>query len=264
MGPTQTQVASSLQALGFDDPATLALFEQISQAIGVPIDNTVTEFANNQALMLSTITTKNYGKAGYYTAWALAFQLGDDLIIDPTTGNDVYAVIDASKKIITQAAFEELVQGENDQLFLKIAKTDPVSGLLVPLLGTELAEFQPYFETCELPGIAVTIVNNSPNILAFNANVTFYKTYNLTTLQTNLLAALNSFLATFEFNGEFFNGDLADYVKANVPGVRDFFIYGTTLDGVAFSGDSTLPSGYFNYLPQILSNIATAFNYIPV
>lgn len=264
MGPTQTQVASSLQALGFDDPATLALFEQISQGIGVPIDNTILEFSNNQALFLQTITQKNYGKSGYYEGWAKAFQLGDDLIIDPTTGNDIYAVIDASKQIITQAAFEELVQGQNVQLFLKIAKTDPVSGLLVPLLGTELAEFQPYFQTAELPGIAVSIVNNAANVLAFNANVTFYKTYNLTTLQTKLLAALNSFLSTFQFNGEFFNGDLSDYVKANVPGVRDFFIYGTTLDGIGFSGDTLLSSGYFNYLPQILSNIATAFNYIPV
>ena len=261
---TETTIAAYLQNLGFDDPATLALFDVVGRGIGIPIDNTLTEFSNNQAAILSTITQKNYGKAGYYEAAAKAFQLGDDLIVDPATGDNVYAVIDASKQIITQAAFEELAQGQNVQLFLKIAKTDSVSGLLVPLAGDELAEFTPYFTTFQLPGLRVTIINNTANILGFNGNLTYYKTYNLNTLQANLLAALTGFQQNFAFDGEFFNGDLSDYVKQTVPGVRDFFLSGTTLDGVAFSGATILGSGYFNYLPAILANIATYFTYTPI
>jgi hypothetical protein len=260
---TETTIASNLQALGFDDPATLALFSKVSQALGIPIDNTITEFANNQNAILQLLTDKNYGKDQYYENGAKAFQLGDDLLVDPVTGNNYYAVIDPTKQIITQAAFEELINGQNVKNYLKIAKTDPVSGLLVPLDGNELAQFNSYFLTLQIPGVPVTIINNAANILAFLGVMTYYKTYNLNNLQTAFAAALKSFLTTFAFNGEFFNGDLEDYIKANVPGCRNFFISGTTLDGAPFNGSTLLGSGYFNYLPAILANIATYFTYTP-
>lgn len=260
---TETTIASNLQALGFDDPATLALFEKVAQALGIPIDNTLTEFTNNQNAMLALVSDKNYGRDNYYVSAAKAFQLGDDLIVDPTTGNNVYAVIDPSKQIITQAAFEELGVGANVQLFLKIAKTDTSTGLLIPLAGDELAEFNSYFTTFQIPGLKVTVVNNAANILAFNGVATYYKTYNLTTLQANFAVALTGFQTTFNFDGEFFNGDLEDYVKANTPGLRNFFISGTTLDGAAFNGSTLLGSGYFNYLAAILANVATYFTWNP-
>lgn len=242
-------------ALGFDDPATLSLFNKVGQALGIPIDNTMTEFTNNKNSLISIISDKNFGRDQYYTSAAKAFQLGDDLIIDPTTGKNVYAVIDASKQIVTQAAFEELVNGNDVQLFLKIAKKDFVSGLLVPLDGTEFPEFAAYYATFEVPGLPISIINKTANILSFNAIATFFKTYNLSTLQANLAAAMNLFRDTFEFDGEFFNGDLQDYLKQNIPGMRDFFITNTTLDGTAFAGSTLLGSGYFNYLSTILAQI---------
>lgn len=260
---TEDQISSSLQALGFDDPATLALFEKVAQAIGIPIDNTLQEFVNNQNAMLSTVTTKNYGKDNYYTSGAKAFQLGDDLVVDPLTGNNYYAVIDPAKQIVTQAAFSELGAGANVQCYLKIAKKDAPTGLLVPLDGNELAAFTSYFLTLEIPGIKITIVNKPANILAFNGVMTYYKTYNLTNLQTTFATVLAAFRDTFDFDGEFFNGDLEDYVKANVPGCRNFFISGTTLDGTAFNGSTLLGAGYFNYLSTILANITTYFTYTP-
>lgn len=259
---TQDTIAANLQALDFDDPATLALFEQIAQALGVPIDNTLTEFINNQNQMLATVTDKNYGHDQYYEDSAKAFQLGDDLLVD-ANGNFYYETIDPTKQIVTQAAFEELVSGQNVQCYLKIAKTDPVTGLLVPLAGDELAEFQSYFLEYEIPDVPITIINAAANILAFFGNLTYYKTYNLTTLQANFLAALQSFLTQFAFDGEFFNGDLETYIKTTVPGVRNFFISGTTLDGVAFSGSTLLGSGYFNYLAALLANISNYITFTP-
>lgn len=252
---TEDQITSNLMALGFDDPATLALFNKVGQGLGIPIDNTLQEFANNKAAILALISDKNFARDQYYTDAAKAFQLGDDLIVDPATGNNVYAVIDPSKQIITQAAFEEQVTGANSQLFLKIAKKDPVSGLLVPLDGTEFPEFESYFGTFEVPGLPISIINKAANILSFNTTVTYYKTYNLSTLQNNIALQLNAFRDTFAFDGEFFNGDLQDYQKQNVPGMRDFYITGTTLDGKIFSGSTLLGSGYFNYLATILTQI---------
>lgn len=252
---TEDQITSNLAALGFDDPATLALWTKVGQALGIPIDNTLTEFTNNQNALTAIVSNKNFGKDQYYTGAAKAFQLGDNLIVDPTTGKNVYAVIDPSKQIVTQAAFEELENGNDVQLFLKIAKLDPVSALLVPLNGVEFPEFSAYFATFEIPGLPVSLINTAANILSFQAIATYYKTYNLTTLQTTLAAQLNVFRDTFAFDGEFFNGDLEDFIKQNVPGMRNFFISGTTLDGTGFSGSTLLGSGYFNYIATILAQI---------
>jgi hypothetical protein len=264
MPTTEQTISSNLIALGFTNPSATALYNKIAQAVGQPVDNTLTEFNNTMNSILNLISTKNYGKDLYYTTIAKAFQLGDDLIVDPVTQNDVYAVIDPSKQIVTQAAFEEIINGNSSQLFLKIAKLDVPSGLLVPLANDEYAAFVSYFTTFELPGLPVAVINAPANILAFNATATFFKTYNLTTLQTNLLNALVAFRNTFEFNGLFFNGDLSDYLKQNVPGLRDFYLFNTTIDGAAFSGEISLDSGYFNYLAAILAAITNNITFNPI
>lgn len=255
MASTIQTIQANLQAMGFDNTSNTALYNMIAVSVGEVVDNTITEMSNSENNILSIINLQRYGKTGYYTSTALAFQYGDDLIIDPDTGNFIYAVIDPTKQIVVQAAFEEITTGSNSELFLKIAALDALSGLLVQLTGPQLAAFTTYFLNFEIPGLPVSIINNPANILSFNAVATFYATYDLTNLQTNLANALNNFRDTFEFNGEFFAGDLQDYIKQNVPGMRDFFISATTIDGTAFQGSVTLDSGYFNYIATILANI---------
>jgi hypothetical protein len=60
---------------------------------------------------------------------------------------------------------------------------------------------------------------------------------------------------SFAFNGTFYVTDLADYIKANVAGVRDFYIGQTQIDGVPFTGSTILTAGYFNY------NTSNVINY---
>lgn len=260
MTTTEQQISAALIALGFNNPSNVAIFEKIAQAIGVPIDNTITEINNSQGAILNIITTQRYGKSGYYTAAALAFQYGDNLIVNPVTFQNFYAVIDPTKQIINQAAFEEIVTEENSQLFLKVATLNTLTGLLVPLSTAQYAAFINYFVNFEIPGLPVSIISSPANILSFSAAATYYATYDLPTLQAAVLASLTSFRNSFEFNGEFFAGDLQDYIKQNVPGVRDFFIANTLIDGVAFSGSTILNSGYFDYITNIINNIT----YIPV
>lgn len=260
MGNTATTIASNLTALGFDNPSAAALYNKIATALGITIDQTIQEMTNSENNILSIINSQRYGKPGYYTSTALAFQYGDDLVTDPITLDLIYATIDASKQIINQAAFEEIVQGTSSQLFLKVATLDPVSGLLTNLNAPQYSAFSAYFTNFELPGLPVSIISNPANILNFNATATFYSTYNQATLATNVQNALISFRNSFLFNGEFFNGDLSDYVKQQVPGMRDFFITTTSIDGLAFNGSISLAAGYFNYIANIFNQIT----YIPV
>lgn len=264
MGATTDQIKANLVALGFDNPSATALYNKIAQALGITVDNTIQELTNNENLITATISSKNYGKAGYYVAKALAFQYGDNLVTDPTTLDLIYAVINPSNQIVKQAAFEELVNGNNVQLFMKVAGVDGPTGNLLPLTTPQLSAFTSYFSNFQLPGLPISVVSLPANILAFNGTLTYLKTYDLTGLQTALVAALTAFRQSFVFDGVFYAGDLEDYIKANVPGVRDFFLYNSVLDATAFQGSISLPAGYFNYSDAINSNIATAFTYNPV
>lgn len=245
------QIKANLAALSFDNPSDEAIYNKIAQAIGLPIDNTITELTNSENRILALITDKNYGKNLYYVTSALAFQYGDDLIVDPVTKNDVYAVIDTSKQIISQAAFQDI----DGELFLKVAKTNGVSGDLEALNPDEYSAFSDYFLNFEIPGLPVSIISATANILSFNLDVTYQKTYNLTNLQSNLLAALSTFRRSFIFNGTFYTQDQEDFVKNNVPGIRSAFMFNTGIDGSAFGGEATLSAGYFNYIAGFETNI---------
>jgi hypothetical protein len=253
---TQDTIKANLISLGFDNASTSALYNKVAEAVGVTVDTTITEIGNSENRIFNIINTQRYGKSGYYTSKALAFQYGDDLIVDPVTLDFVYAVIDSTKQIISQAAFEEFTTGNSSLLYLKIAALNATTGLLQPLTTPQFSAFQNYYVNFEIPGLPVTLINSPGNILFFNATATYYATYDLPTLQTNLINALNAFRNSFAFNGEFFAGDLQAYIKSNVPGIRDFFIYNTTIDGAPFAGSQNLASGYFNYIDNIQNNIA--------
>lgn len=253
---TQDQIISNLIALGFNNPSQAAIYNKIAEACGLVIDATITEISNSETNIFNIINTQRYGKSGYYTGKALAFQYGDNLIPDPVTLDYVYAIIDPTKQIVKQAAFEDI----SSQLFLKIATLNNTTGLLEPLTTPQYDAFVNYFTVFEIPGLPVTILNLPGNILYFNATATYFATYDLPTLQANLINALNNFRSSFTFNGTFYDGDLEQYIKTNVPGIRDFFINNTLIDSDAFSGSISLKSGYFNYV----NNISSLITYTPV
>lgn len=246
MGATTDQINANLATLGLSNPSQLALLNKIAQGLGIVVDNTIQEFSNSENRILASMSSKNYGKAGYYTGIALAFQYGDNLVTDPTTLDLVYAVINPQNQIINQAAFEEIVTGSNSQLFLKVATIDPLTGNLMPLSAPQLAAFISYYSNFQLPGLPISIISLPPNVLNFVGTVTYLKTYDLSTLQTAIQTALNTFKQAFPFDGVFYVGDLETQIRL-VPGVRDFFVTGTTIDGAGFSGNTALQAGYFNY-----------------
>lgn len=260
MSATTDQIQANLIAMGFDNPSALALYNKIAEGIGLVIDNTITEMANSENNILVIISTQRYGKSGYYTAIALAFQYGDDLAINPVTLELFYPVIDPAAKIVNQAAFEEIISGSSSLLFLKIATLNTLTNQLQALSPDQLAAFENYFVNFELPGLVVTIISADPNQLGFQSTATVFATYDLSTLKTNLSNALIAFRNSFEFDGEFFAGDLQDYIKANVPGMRDFYIYNTIIDTTPFQGSKSLSSGYFDYVANILDLIT----YVPI
>lgn len=261
---TIDQINANLAVFDFDSESAVSITNKIADAIAPIIDNTITEINNSETIITNLLISQyGYGKSLYYTANALTFQYGDNLIvntqINPVTGapylNLIYAVVDTTKQIIKQAAFDSVTAGNATQLFLKIATIDSLSGLLIPLTTLQLNAFTNYMLNFEIPGLPLNIINLDGNILNFSSTCTYFAAYDLPTLQTGVSSALTTFQDNFMFNGQFFAGDMQDYVKSQVPGVRDFYVYNTTLDGVPFAGNQSLPAGYFNYATNILDEI---------
>ena len=240
------------------NPSQLSLFYKIARAVAISIDVTDAEIENTKAIIDNIIGTQRYGRSGYYTSNALAFQYGDNLIVDPYTLDLVYATIDPDKQIIKQAAFDVAISGGAQILTLKVAKLDPDTNTLVKLTPTEKTAFDGYFLSYEIPGLPVTKVSNDANIFGFNALVSYYSTYDYNTIVTSVIAALYAFRDDYTFDGVLYVNDLEIYIKNNVPGVRNVSLSNTEIDSVAFAGSQKLSSGYFNYIANIENNISYA------
>lgn len=223
-----------------------AMFTKLAEAIAQVLDTNIAEQANTQTIITDIVSQQSYGHTKYYTDAALAYQDGDNLSVD-TFGNFYYATIDVTKKIITQAAFIENTVGTTVNLVLKVATTDSTTGLLTALTPTQLADFTSYFNNFEILGLPVTIVSITGNTLAFNANIVYNKTFNLSTIQSNVAAALLNFQKLYPFNGIFHNYDLESYLVNNVPGITSVYLSNTTIDSVIFAGETALLAGYFNF-----------------
>ena len=264
MATSAETILANLQALGFTNVSVTSIEGIIAIAIGQVDDIIILEIQNSESTISNLlIGSQGYGKSAYYTDQALLFQYGDDLVINtainPVTGlpyeNLIYPVLDTTKQIIKQAAFQASVSGGSLVLFLKVA-TDIVSGTgLSALSNVQLAAFQSYMLNFEIVGIPLNIISLPGDLLFFTSVATYISSFDLPTLQTNLTAALNSFLTGFQFNGEFYVTDLQQYIMANVPGMRSFFVNNTELNGVGFIDFINLNSGYFNYDPVVFSSI---------
>ncbi len=224
-----------------------ARWHKLAEALSINIDTTLDEFTNTENIINQNIAANNYGKAGYYTAAALSYEDGVDMVVDPMTQNWVYDPVDISKQTIAQAAFDA------SSMALKVSYVDPATGLLAKLPADVLLRFKAYMTEAgsggiEIPGLPITIVSIDPNILnAGSFTVTYFGSYSLTNVQANVAQALIDFRDSFAYNGILYLNDIEQYIKDNVPGIRDVTILNPTIDGVAFSGYTSLLSGYFNY-----------------
>jgi hypothetical protein len=251
---TQDIILTNIQAVlsKLNSTSLVRIFGQIAQAIGISIDNTLNELENTKNIIDETIQTQRYGRAGYYTDKALAYQEGDNLTIDPVTFDNVYAVIDPTKQIIVQAAFEN-VSGQT--LTLKVARLNPDTGKLDALTTLQKSAFDSYFTTFEIPGLPVQKVSLAANMFNFNATINYLSTYDLTNLKANVIAALYEFRDTYRFNGELFINDIETYVKSVVPGIRNISLSNTVIDSVPFSNVIKLSAGYFDFVDNIDLNL---------
>ncbi len=179
----------------------------------------VYEFEKLLDLFKAEIEQKNrdavVGRAAWYAAKALEFQFGDSLTV--VDGVVKYTTPDTSKQIVKRAACKG---GANS--VLKVATLNS-SGQVVPLNSTELAAFTDYVSNFMFAGTNLTIISQATDLLRLTLEVYYDPLLAVDTVKANCITAIETYLATLDFNGILKVSALEDAIQA-VAGVKDVFI----------------------------------------
>lgn len=178
------------------------------------------------------------------------FQYTDTVVL--TNFVPGYAVIDESKRIITQCAVKDAGSGI---VSIKLAKgaTPP----FLPLSGPEMTAVKNYYygtpttEGIGFSGVKAAFVSLDPDRMFVQANVYFFGQNVSATVKTAVIAAINSFLQSFandSFAGRVFMIKLVDAIQS-VEGVSrvELVSVKARAAAVAFGGASVVPiQGFYD------------------
>lgn len=160
------------------------------------------------------------GNASWLRNQILKFQYGDTVTL--VNFVPTYSTVNTANKIITQCSVKDNGSGI---VAIKVAKgsSPPFS----PLSASEIIALKDYYYgTSETQGIGfagvrATFITLDPDRLYVNANIYYLGQYVASTVKTNVIAAINSFLSSFQnenFDGRILMIKLVDAIQ-QVPGV---------------------------------------------
>jgi hypothetical protein len=136
----------------------------------------------------------------------LKYQKGDVAQLNTTTFTIEYPTINTANQILTRCA---VITAPNRTVLIKVAKSDPP----VPVSVGELAELQSYIETFNPAGIAFTLINENSDKMEVAATIYYNGQYSAV-ISTNVVAALNNYMATLPFNGVISTQAVVDAMQA--------------------------------------------------
>jgi hypothetical protein len=184
----------------------------------------------------------------------LKFQTGDVAELNTTTFVIEYPTVNVANQILTRCA---VVTAPNRTVLIKVAKSDPP----VPVSSGELAELQSYVETFNPAGIAFTLINENSDKMEVAATIYYNGQYSAV-ISTNVVVALNNYMANLPFNGVISTQSVVDAIQA-VEGVisvsltrilvrRHTVAYGAgvTLYNLSTGVDSVQYQTYAGYVVQ--------------
>lgn len=153
----------------------------------------------------------HYGTRWWYIAKALAFQMGDTLIMTSLDGG--YATDNPAARIVTHAAVAEGA----GLVMVKVAKG--TTAPLQKLLPAELAAVNDYFQHLR-PTVQVQCITGDPDSLKITGTVVYDPETPIMAVQSAVKQALDTFLATLDFGGVMRLQDLRSAIMS-VQGVVD-------------------------------------------
>jgi hypothetical protein len=214
---------AELAALGhISTPSATGILRLIEYvvAVGIWVHETLWDrFAGEIA---DTIRNQPPGTPEWYAQQALAFQLGDEVVVleSGKAGYEVPLPAYDPKRIIARAAVRETSVGK---VSVKVAGYGPTPGSLQPLSPTQLAALARYFDRVRFAGTPMQLGSFEADRLRVYGTVY----HNVMLAQSDARAAvqqaIRAYLANIPFDGRLQLSRLVDAVQA-VEGIKDFVV----------------------------------------
>jgi hypothetical protein len=182
---------------------------------------------------------------------------------DPTNPQNVqlinlvpqYPAVDTSLRIISRAS---VVTAGNGKVNVKIATGEPPQALST----AQITALQQYLKVIAGAGVKCNVTSGDADRLAVYAQV-YYDGQYISSVQTDVEAAINDYLASIPFNGTIEISDIIVKVKS-VRGVNDFVItncYART-SGAGFSTGSPMARKYATVAGYIIEEDTTGHKFV--
>lgn len=156
----------------------------------------------------------------WYQQQALNYQSGQLVtIVNGVAQYDNTGLTDeaiAASKIVTRAA---VVEGGQAQITVKVAKG--AGGNITPLTSSELVSFGAYMDKIQGAGDHLTCISLNGDKLTVSGTVYYDGIVSENEMQSRIEAAVNGYLKSIPFNGEFYTKACDDAIQG-ARGVRDF------------------------------------------
>jgi hypothetical protein len=199
------------------------------------------------------IDQRHAGTIQWYYNEVKKFQGGDDELgnfqADSLTvteqGEIEFTTIDESRQIIAVASLSESA----DILNIKVAKAD-ASGDFEPLENDEKTAFEYYMKQIKIPGTALNIVSNDPDVIKYNITAYYDPFFNKESVHADIESTLENFRKTFKFDDKVYKQKYVDLLMG-IEGVKSVKINsfqakeagGSYSDADAYQ----LTAGYYNH-----------------
>lgn len=159
------------------------------------------------------INARVNGTPTYYANALLQYQKGDEMIVREDGLAFGYAIIDETKRIITQVSYTESTDDSNldSKLILKVAQG--IKGNLSAISPEDLVPINAYIGKIKFAGTRVEVISSDGDVLI--PRVTVY--YDGAILESDMLDAIEKELKEYVMNIDF---DAAIYVSKVVAAIR--------------------------------------------
>lgn len=216
----QLKISETPQLSALTGVSQASVWRLITYVAALAWFNLETMFDRFRAEVETRIGERQPGTAAWYIQKIKEFQPGD--AIDPATMK--YPVIDESKRIVSAASYKKVEPGDDTPLLValfKVAKGE--SGSLEPLNSQEQSQLRNYIAAVGQVGVNTQVVSLNGDKLRITAEVFFDGINEPETVQTNVEAALNSYMRNLGFDGTVMLSKIVDSIQS-VPGVVDVVI----------------------------------------
>ena len=163
------------------------------------------------------------GTPSYYVNAALKYQHGDKLKIKDDGLGFGYEKTDETKRIITQASYQESSnpQSLDTKLILKVATG--TNGKLSPLTEDQLTQVTAYINQIKFAGTYIEVVSRKGDIIIPRLTVFYDGSVMEETMRSALDDALNKFIMETEFNSAIYVSSIVSCLMA-VEHVTDVYM----------------------------------------